>query len=91
MPDDIKPVSVIERERIREQYDEVLMVSCCGKHHLYEDCQEVEEKDDWPKPVAAYPGRHLDLCNRCVAHWRERGNEPERMPADISEIREVLE
>jgi len=91
MADDIKPVSVIEREKIRDQYDEIIMASCCGKHHLSEDCQDTRNSDTWTKPVAAYPGRHLDPCVHCVAHWREHGNEPGVHATDIDELREVLE
>lgn len=82
--DHIPRPSELEERAIRYEYDKITVpgnsAARNGKHHLNPPDSEamrlckgaVEKKTTsyTDKPIAAFPGDHLDLCLVCVFRWR---------------------
>lgn len=82
--DHIPRPSELEKRAIRYEYDKLSVplngAANHGKHHINPPksdagrlCKGAVEKETAKykdKPIAAFPGDHLDLCLVCVFRWR---------------------
>ena len=69
----------MNEETIRNQWGSVWVSNHKQKQHLNPNCEYVND-DAVQKDMAVYPANHLDICERCVEHFKNWIENNEKQP-----------